>query len=342
MALDGAGYLLAVSSVDAGQTALDLPAAGHLRGGRHPHDHRRPRPARHHRPGGRADLRRRRAPGHRHRGRPDARHARAEHRRPRGGQGTRRHHPRRRPVTRRGAAPWRTPSTSCRTRSGAPPRRSTAPARACARTEAKLERNLAQQTAVARLGRLALEGEDLRSLLQETVEMGRTVLDAELSATIDASPDGRGARSGRERDRGPARARRPTGRPFGAMRVLRPTRLRARRDRVPGGHRERAGRRHRASPLRGGGPAPGAARSADRPAEPHAVHGPSLAGAQPQRPRAGPRWPCSSSTSTASSSSTTRSDTAPATSCCACWPGGSARRCAPVTRSRASAATSSA
>ena len=52
----------------------------------------------------------------------------------------------------------------------APPRRSTAPARACARTEAKLERNLAQQTAVARLGRLALEGEDLRSLLHETVD----------------------------------------------------------------------------------------------------------------------------------------------------------------------------
>ncbi len=58
-----------------------------------------------------------------------------------------------------------------------------------ARTEAKLERNLAQQTAVARLGRLALEGEGLRELLQETVRMGRTVLGADLSATIAASQD---------------------------------------------------------------------------------------------------------------------------------------------------------
>ena len=58
------------------------------------------------------------------------------------------------------------------------------------RTEAKLERNLAQQTAVARLGRLALEGEDLRSLLQETVTIGRTVLGADLGATIAASPEG--------------------------------------------------------------------------------------------------------------------------------------------------------
>ena len=66
MALDGAGYLLAVSSVDAGQPALDLAAPGHLRGGGHPHDHRRPRPPRHHRARGRADLGRRRAAGHRH------------------------------------------------------------------------------------------------------------------------------------------------------------------------------------------------------------------------------------------------------------------------------------
>jgi hypothetical protein len=63
-------------------------------------------------------------------------------------------------------------------------------------TEAKLERNLAQQTAVARLGRLALEGEDLRDLLQETVIIGRAVLGAELSATITASADGRGIGEG--------------------------------------------------------------------------------------------------------------------------------------------------
>ena len=83
MALDGAGYLLAVSSVDGEQARADLAAAGHLRRGRDPHDHRRPRPPGHHRPGGRADLRRRRAPGHRHARRPDAGDARAQHRRPR-------------------------------------------------------------------------------------------------------------------------------------------------------------------------------------------------------------------------------------------------------------------
>ena len=65
-----------------------------------------------------------------------------------------------------------------------------------ARTEAKLERNLAQQTAVARLGRLALEGEDLRGLLHETVTIGRTVLGAALNATIAGSPTGRELRVG--------------------------------------------------------------------------------------------------------------------------------------------------
>ena len=91
-----------------------------------------------------------------------------------------------------------------------------------ARTEAKLERNLAQQTAVARLGRLALEGEDLRSLLQETVDMGRTVLDAELSATIDASPDGRVLGAGASAIEGLHVSIGPKDAPFGAMRVLRP------------------------------------------------------------------------------------------------------------------------
>ena len=52
--------------------------------------------------GGRADLRRRRAPGHRHARRPDAGDAGAQHRRPRRGQGTGRHRPRRRALARRG------------------------------------------------------------------------------------------------------------------------------------------------------------------------------------------------------------------------------------------------
>jgi diguanylate cyclase (GGDEF)-like protein len=64
------------------------------------------------------------------------------------------------------------------------------------RSEAKLERNLAQQTAVASLGRLALEGEDLRDLLNEAVLICRTVLDREVSATIGSSLDGRLLQSG--------------------------------------------------------------------------------------------------------------------------------------------------
>jgi diguanylate cyclase (GGDEF)-like protein len=89
-------------------------------------------------------------------------------------------------------------------------------------TEAKLERNLAQQTAVARLGRLALEGEDLRSLLQETVMIGRIVLGAELSATIAASPDGRELVAGPTALEGMAVSIGPQDAPFGEMRVLRP------------------------------------------------------------------------------------------------------------------------
>ena len=83
-----------------------------------------------------------------------------------------------------------------------------------ARTEAKLERNLAQQTAVARLGRLALEGEGLRELLQETVRMGRTVLGA------DRAPRSPRRRTpirggGLQRHRRPQRADRP---PAGGLR----------------------------------------------------------------------------------------------------------------------------
>jgi diguanylate cyclase (GGDEF)-like protein len=60
-----------------------------------------------------------------------------------------------------------------------------------AATEAKLERTLAQQTAVAALGRHALEGEDLRDLLTEAVHVGGSVLGFELAGSIEASGDGR-------------------------------------------------------------------------------------------------------------------------------------------------------
>jgi diguanylate cyclase (GGDEF)-like protein len=91
-----------------------------------------------------------------------------------------------------------------------------------ARTEAKLERNLAQQTAVARLGRLALEGEDLRSLLHEIVMIGQTVLGADLSATIQAM-DGPGLRAGPSVIDGMLVPIGPQQAPFGELRVLRPS-----------------------------------------------------------------------------------------------------------------------
>ncbi len=90
-------------------------------------------------------------------------------------------------------------------------------------TEAKLERNLAQQTAVARLGRLALEGEDLRTLLQETVMIGRTVLGADLSATITASSDGHGLGAGPAGLEGLRVSIGSQQAALGEMRVLRPT-----------------------------------------------------------------------------------------------------------------------
>ena len=153
------------------------------------------------------------------------------------------------------------------------------------KTEAKLERNLAQQTAVARLGRLALEGEDLRDLLKETVAIGRAVLGAELSATDH--------RRGRPRPRrrsqhpsGPAGADRSPARAGGrdAGHAGRRNAVRTRRDRVPRGDRECSGRGDRAPPRGGGDASPGPARSPHRPAEPHALHGPARARAQPGRP----------------------------------------------------------
>ena len=193
-------------------------------------------------------------------------------------------------------------------------------------TEAKLERNLAQQTAVARLGRLALEGEDLREPAAGDRDDRPRPCSAPSSAprsprprTAAGSARARAALEGLPVPIGPQHA------PFGELRVLRPTAtpVRARRDRVPRGDGERARRRDRAPPRGGGDAAPGPARPAHRPAEPHAVHGPPLARAQPGRAPQDARSPCCSSTSTASSSSTTRSATAPATSSCACWPRGS-------------------
>jgi diguanylate cyclase (GGDEF)-like protein len=60
-----------------------------------------------------------------------------------------------------------------------------------AATEAKLERTLAQQTAVAVIGRHALEGEDLRDLVKEAVIAGQAVLGVPLSASIGPAGDGR-------------------------------------------------------------------------------------------------------------------------------------------------------
>ena len=268
MALDGAGYLLAVSSVDAGKPALISLLAGHLRRGRDPHDHRRPRPARASSP-----TRSSRSPTP-PRAWPPARSPTSRARCARSAPATSRR-PRRASTSSPStcaratrSARWRAPSTSCRTRSAAPPRRSTAPARAWRATEAKLERNLAQQTAVARLGRLALEGEDLRGLLQETVMIGPD--GARRGAQRHdrpPRPDGR-ALDGRRRARARACAVPigPQHAPFGELRVLRPPAAPFAPDEIalPGGHRERARRRDRAPPLRGGDAPPGAARPAHR------------------------------------------------------------------------------
>jgi diguanylate cyclase (GGDEF)-like protein/PAS domain S-box-containing protein len=62
---------------------------------------------------------------------------------------------------------------------------------ALATSEQQLERNLRQQTAVAHLGRQALEGEDLRDLVDDAVVMLRRVLQREVAATIPPAVDGR-------------------------------------------------------------------------------------------------------------------------------------------------------
>ncbi|MEA2157594.1 MAG: hypothetical protein QOE11_3734 [Solirubrobacteraceae bacterium] len=65
-----------------------------------------------------------------------------------------------------------------------------------AAAEAKLERSLRQQAAVARLGQLALEGEDLRDLVEKAVSVGSAALGREVGATILSSVDGRRLEAG--------------------------------------------------------------------------------------------------------------------------------------------------
>ena len=60
-----------------------------------------------------------------------------------------------------------------------------------AAAEDKLERSLRQQAAVARLGQLALEGEDLRDLVEEAVGVSSAALGRDVAVTILSSVDGR-------------------------------------------------------------------------------------------------------------------------------------------------------
>ena len=65
-----------------------------------------------------------------------------------------------------------------------------------AASEDKLERGLRQQTAVARLGRLALEGEDLRDLVDEAVLVGRAALGRAVAVKIVPAAGGLGVDAG--------------------------------------------------------------------------------------------------------------------------------------------------
>ena len=97
---------------------------------------------------------------------------------------------------------------------------------------------------------------------------------------------------------------------------------------------------HRAAPLGGQDRAHGAARRADRPAQPRAAQRAARAGAgarQARRDRGHPP----ARPRPLQDTSTTRSAIPPATSCCRWWPSGCARWCARPTPSRAWAATSS-
>jgi diguanylate cyclase (GGDEF)-like protein len=57
-----------------------------------------------------------------------------------------------------------------------------------------LERNVAQQAAVARLGQRAIEGRDLQELMEVLVETVRTVLDVDMAAVLELDADGESLR----------------------------------------------------------------------------------------------------------------------------------------------------
>jgi len=88
-----------------------------------------------------------------------------------------------------------------------------------AAAESKLERGLRQQTAVAQLGRRALEGEDLRDLVEKAVTVSTAALGRDVAATILPSADeaqldvGPGSATGRGISIGPDEA------PLGELRV---------------------------------------------------------------------------------------------------------------------------
>jgi diguanylate cyclase (GGDEF)-like protein len=88
-----------------------------------------------------------------------------------------------------------------------------------AAAEDKLEAGLRQQTAVAQLGRRALEGEDLRDLVDETVVVSSTALGRDVAATILPSADGRRIEAGAGPAEGQHVAIGPREAPLGELRV---------------------------------------------------------------------------------------------------------------------------
>ncbi|MEA2230903.1 MAG: hypothetical protein QOD83_719 [Solirubrobacteraceae bacterium] len=88
-------------------------------------------------------------------------------------------------------------------------------------TERHLERNLRQQTAVAQLGRQALEGEDLRDLVDDAVVLLHDVLDRDVGATILPAADGRRIDVGTRHDDATRIAIGADEAPFGELHVAR-------------------------------------------------------------------------------------------------------------------------